>query len=166
MVDLPAVRAIVRGAGVPIPTVDDWTLLADGTVAIVRGHDYHIDWAHPDGRVTSTAKMPYDWLRIGPDQKQHLADSINAVYAARAATSVPRTQSPPGLPGRPDMNAFPPASFEADSLPDFWPPVRERTVRSDPDGNVWVLPTTSTLADGGLVYDVVDRSGAIIEPQY
>lgn len=159
----PNGRALARGAGIPIPTVDDWTLLADGTVAIVRGQDYHIDWTHPDGRVTSTPKMSYDWLRITPEQKQHLADSINAVFAARAATSSPPTPPPPGIPGRPDMTALPPASFEADSLPDFWPPVRERTLKSDPDGNVWVLPTTSLLANDGLVYDIVNRNGAIIE---
>jgi hypothetical protein len=54
-------------------------------------------------------------------------------------------------------------SFEADSFPDYYPPIRRGTVKSDPNGNVWLLPTTSMLAEGGLVYDVVNRAGEIIE---
>src|SRR5690349_15281612 len=30
----------------PLPVFDDWAMLADGTIAFVRGHDYHIDWIH------------------------------------------------------------------------------------------------------------------------
>jgi len=33
----------------PLPQTDEWALLPDGTVAIVRGSDYHIDWVGADG---------------------------------------------------------------------------------------------------------------------
>jgi hypothetical protein len=150
-----------------MPTVDEWTMLPDGTVAIVRGHDYHIDWIAPDGKVTSSPKMAFDWLRITPEQKERLADSVNAASAARraalaaeeAAAPVPR--SPDGTP-RPSYKS-PLVTWEADAWPDYYPPIRTGTVKSDPDGNVWLLPTTSGLSDGGLVYDVVNREGEIIE---
>lgn len=58
---------------------------------------------------------------------------------------------------RPDM------SLEAAEWPDYYPPIRMGTVKSDADGNVWLLPTTSVLSDGGLVYDVVNRTGETIE---
>ena len=33
----------------PLPEADRWTVLNDGTLAIVRAHDYHIDWIASDG---------------------------------------------------------------------------------------------------------------------
>jgi hypothetical protein len=42
----------------PLPLTDDWAVLADGRVAIVRGLDYRIDYLHPDGRWTSSEKLP------------------------------------------------------------------------------------------------------------
>ena len=53
--------------------------------------------------------------------------------------------------------------LKADEWPDYYPPIRIGTVKSDPDVHVWLLPTTSVLADGGLIYDVVNRQGEIIE---
>ena len=59
----------------PLVTVDDWAVLSDGTVAFVRGHDYHVDWIRPDGSKLSTAKLPFDWKRLTDDDKQKLVDS-------------------------------------------------------------------------------------------
>ena len=33
----------------------------DGSVAILRGRDYHIDWINADGSRVSSPKMPFDW---------------------------------------------------------------------------------------------------------
>ena len=33
----------------PLPVVDDWAVTSDGTIAIVRGRDYHVDWLRGDG---------------------------------------------------------------------------------------------------------------------
>lgn len=38
----------------PVPTEDSWSVLSDGTVAFVRGRDYHVDWILPDGTATAT----------------------------------------------------------------------------------------------------------------
>ncbi len=59
----------------PIPTVDDWALLSDGTIALVRGADYSIDWINPDGSRTSSGKLPYEWQRLDDDGKAALLDS-------------------------------------------------------------------------------------------
>ena len=69
----------------PMPVVDDWALLPDGTVAVVRGRDFHIDWIHPDGTRTSTAKIPFDWQRLTDDQKVAVIDSAKAVFEKRRA---------------------------------------------------------------------------------
>ena len=76
----------------PLQSDDDWAVMSDGTVAFVRGHDYHIDWLHPDGSLTSTAKLPFTWKRLTDDDKTRLADSVRAraESAARERVSVGR----------------------------------------------------------------------------
>ena len=49
-------------------------------------------------------------------------------------------------------------------MPDYYPPIRGGTVKSDLDGNVWLLPNTSARStNGGIVYDVVNRKGELFE---
>ena len=38
----------------PLPQGDDWALLSDGTVAVVRVLDYHVDYYTPDGKHTAS----------------------------------------------------------------------------------------------------------------
>jgi hypothetical protein len=52
---------------------------------------------------------------------------------------------------------------EPKELPDYYPPVRAGQVKADPEGNVWILPSTSSLAKGGLLFDVVNRKGEVFE---
>ena len=59
----------------PIPTVDDWALLSDGTIAFIKGADYSITWVAPDGSKSSTGKVPYEWQRLDEDGKIALLDS-------------------------------------------------------------------------------------------
>lgn len=141
----------------PLPTADEWALLPDGTVAIVRGQDYHIDWLGADGKITSSPKMPFDWKRISPEEKQQIIDSVKKSEADRIA------KIPPPPPGS-FVFPRPIAVIEPSELPDFYPPVRQGQVRADNDGRIWILPSTSTAAaNGGLVYDVVNREGTVVE---
>ena len=50
-----------------------------------------------------------------------------------------------------------------DSMASYIAPIREGSARADLDGNVWILPTTSASARGGLLYDVVNPAGELIE---
>jgi len=59
----------------PMPTVDDWALMPDGRVAVIRGKDYHVDWLDKDGKWTSTPKVPYNWERLDDEGKQKFIDS-------------------------------------------------------------------------------------------
>ncbi|MES2522371.1 MAG: hypothetical protein V4617_06725 [Gemmatimonadota bacterium] len=69
----------------PLPTIDEWAVLSDGSVAFVRGHDYHIDWIRPDGKTVSSAKLPFDWKRLTDDDKLKLIDSARtAIEKAQA----------------------------------------------------------------------------------
>lgn len=195
----------------PLPQTDDWTLLPDGTIAIVRGQDYHIDWVSELGKIQSSPKMPFDWKRITQEEKQQLLDSLKAANDKREADAAAKAAAggtagagggrggggavgefvsigsvsvragadgPPPPPGA--MGSLPPfripfTTVDANELPDYFPPVRANTMKSDVEGNVWVLPSTSSLSQGtllggaasaqtsSLVYDVVGRDGVVKE---
>ncbi|MEP6834637.1 MAG: hypothetical protein ABJB74_14675 [Gemmatimonas sp.] len=144
----------------PLPSGDEWTLLPDGTVAIVRAQDYHIDWLSADGKLSSSPKMPFDWKRISTEDKQKIIDSVKLANAERVARAAAAAQAS----GAAVRTPVPFVTVEPGDLPDFYPPVRQGQVRSDHQGNVWILPSTSAASvNGGLLYDVVNRDGAIVE---
>jgi hypothetical protein len=59
----------------PMPNADDWALLSDGSIAVVRSRDYHIDWTQPSGEKVSTGKMMFDWKRLSDEDKIAFLDS-------------------------------------------------------------------------------------------
>lgn len=71
----------------PMPTADDWAVLADGSVAFLRWRDYRIDYLNPDGTRSSSPKLPFDWQRMTDDDKQRLTDSVANVQRRSAMTS-------------------------------------------------------------------------------
>lgn len=66
----------------PLETLDEWALLADGTIAVVRGADYHIDFVRPDGSTDKSAKLPFDWKPLTEENKQRIIDSTRSAMAA------------------------------------------------------------------------------------
>jgi hypothetical protein len=60
----------------PYQTVDDWSVLNDGTVAFVRGREYRIDYLNPDGSWSSSERLPYPWERLTDEDKVREVDSI------------------------------------------------------------------------------------------
>jgi len=72
----------------PMPVVDDWALLPDGTLAVVRGADYHVDFLAPDGARSSSPKIPFEWQRMTDELKLAFLDSTRtAVERMRSAAA-------------------------------------------------------------------------------
>lgn len=69
----------------PLPTTDDWALLSDGSVAVVRGHDFHIDWIDSDGTITASPKILFEWVRLSDEDKQMLVDSARTALEEQRA---------------------------------------------------------------------------------
>ena len=144
----------------PMDTGDEWAMLSDGTIAIVRAHDYHIDWVDPDGARRSTPKMPFDWKRMTDEEKQFKIDSmkpeIDKAIANSPVRTIPTADGPRKLTIQYDFVAL-------DKMPDYQPPISPGSIKPDFDGNLWIVPRTSLLAaqTGALVYDVVNRLGEI-----
>jgi hypothetical protein len=160
----------IPGAGTNpiVPDRNDWAVLTDGSIAIVRGHDYHIDWIRPDGRASSGSKLPFDWQALAADSKREMLDSAYLKhFVANAKRSVLRQRLDSARVG--DS-----VTVRLDSLVrtfSFF--VRGRKARLEPfanaggsaampdvDGNLWLLPTLPTdSTNRGLVYDVVNARG-------
>ena len=68
----------------PVQTIDDWAVLADGSLAFVRGHDYHVDVVDAkSAEVVHGSKLPFDWKRLTDDDKQKLIDSARVATEAQ-----------------------------------------------------------------------------------
>lgn len=172
-------RTVLTMYSNPLSNIDEWAVLSDGTVAIVRGHDYHVDMLRPDGKIVSSAKLPFDWKRLSDGDKIALIDSAKKVRedqraAAKAAVAagsggrgmvagvsteaahgevfaVRKKEDVGGAPAGPAPN---PISMKEDwvapsEIVDYWPPIRAGATKADLDGNVWVLPTTSAQSKNG-----------------
>lgn len=163
----------------PLPTVDDWALMPDGRVAVVRGRDYHIDWLELDGRWTSTAKIPYTWERLDEDAKQRVVDSVTTALersredgrrkheadslANSKASNVTFSRNPdvPAARRQFDVLRLTLLVVPAKQLPDYRPAFGQGAVRADADGNLWVR--TTTASDAGPIYDVINAQGVLVD---
>jgi hypothetical protein len=174
-------RSIERQVN-PLPIVDAWTMMPDGTIAVVRGRDYHVDWLGTDGRWTASPKMAFDWQRVDDTRKRALIDStvaaedsIDAVMAVRNAAATPSPGGGRGGSvgdggrgggaggGRGGGKAIPSVNGRIDPqlLPDYFPPFTRGATLADADGHLWIR--TSTIVKGQPVYDVVNRQGALVD---
>jgi hypothetical protein len=170
----------------PLPVVDEWAVLSDGSVAFVRGRDYHVDFVNADGTKTSAPKIPFDWQRLSDEDKVAFIDSVKAARA-RLASSNPSAPTPAGAPaggaangggqrivmqldggprggGASTINSQPQINFVSPSeLPDYKPPFFANAVRADEAGNIWVRTIPTRQIPGGPVYDVINREGKLVD---
>lgn len=73
----------------PLPVVDDWAVMSDGTIAFVRGRDYHVEFVDAGGKHTVAEKIPYDWQRLSDENKAAYIDSVRNVMMQRMAAAAP-----------------------------------------------------------------------------
>lgn len=141
----------------PLGVDDPWALLSDGTIAVLSVHDYHINWVDSDGTKRSTPKMPFDWKRITDTDRQRIIDSLTPMLEQRN-NRPPITLNTPSGPrtGRQLFEFLPPDKFG-----DYEQPVNTAALKADRNAHLWILPRTSASANGGLLYDVVNRKGEI-----
>ena len=190
----------------PLPVTDDWAVLSDGTIALVRGREYRVEFIGPDGARTVADKIPFEWQRLSDEDKAAFIDSTRAVMERRRAEFAAnggaagaaggavtfgggdgggrqqvitmRMEGPGG--GTPPRrgadsaqgrrtnangnNQLPPLNFVSPSeLPDYKPAFGVGSVRSDMDDRLWVRTIPTKPTTGGAVYDVIDRSGKLVD---
>jgi len=178
-------RTTKMGVANPLPVNDDWALLSDGSVAVVRATDLHMDWVEPDGSRRSTPRIPFDWVRLSDEQKQALVDSLHAHYVLHPITDTYAG----GAHGPIDV----PEIISATALPDYVPPFGGYTAIGDAEQHLWIRIFTAgeypnslrpgndsgvtapkMLSDvgygvslrpptGSPVYYVIDKSGTVVD---
>ncbi|HTR76876.1 MAG TPA: hypothetical protein VMH39_02145 [Gemmatimonadaceae bacterium] len=137
----------------PLPQPDAWAVLADGTIAIVRAQDYHIDWISPDGVHSGSPRLPHQWHRYTDSEHTALLDSIEAL--ARVAPQVQSSYD--GTKSRLQTNLFP----AADDLPNY-EAAFVGPVYADADDRLWIRETRSDAGNEyGPVYEIVSRGGEV-----
>ena len=170
------------------PIFDDWTVTSDGVVAVLRGREYRVDFYSGDGRKTAGPRLQYPWKRVDDEERQRLVDSVNTQrrkqfddmiedLRKRALDTAQRT-GPGGeriilVDGMP-IRTFsgerlppptPPAMVQPSEIPDYLPAVERNSAgfRADADNRLWIRPKPPAGAPrgGGVIYDVVDRSGTL-----
>ena len=169
----------------PLPTTDDWALMHDGSVAVVRGHDFHVDWIDAEGTVTSSPKILFEWVRLSDEDKETIVDSAKkAVERQRAAATrlvgggggrgggrggaggegaPPQRGGGPGGPGGPE--GFQPPTINmipARELPDYRPPFGLQSALGDLDGLLWIRSSAS-VGDAGPIYYVINRQNEVVD---
>ncbi len=70
---------------VPIRRGDQFAVLSDGALALVRSLDYHIDYINTDGTRSSSAKLPYAWEPLNDTDKKRLVDSLRTAIDVLAS---------------------------------------------------------------------------------
>jgi hypothetical protein len=154
----------IEVTGDPLPLMDQWVVLRDGTIAIVRGRDYHIDWIDALGHMTSTPKIPFDWQRVDEARKAQIIDSAVTNYHSFPPPDTGRLARGGRGGLRPPSEIYVPnvaGRISPNDVADYYPAFGVRSLKSDWDGNVWIQ--TSRMVDKRPVYDVVNRRGEIID---
>ncbi|HEU4995092.1 MAG TPA: hypothetical protein VFT29_09730 [Gemmatimonadaceae bacterium] len=83
----------------PLPVVDDFGVMSDGSIAVVRGRDYHVDFIRPDGKRESAAKIPFEWRRLTDEDKVAFLDSVKAARQRMANAPMPQIAGAPAGAG-------------------------------------------------------------------
>jgi hypothetical protein len=160
-VDADGVRRVTIALQ-PYDFGDDWGLLSDGTIAIVRSGNYHVDFIHPDGSRTSSPPMKWPWVRLDDDRKAAIADSLTRASARSDSVAMNNVRvNNPSI--RMTRQTIVPTAAE---FPDYPPAIVPQAARPDKQGRLWVreyAPSSASPEKDRLIYDVIDRNGAMVD---
>ncbi len=136
----PAAADLGALAAAPFIVEDDWTLLPDATLAIVRAPAFFIDLIAETGARTSTPELPATRHRLTDSDRTALADTMRR----------DRRSSYPIVP---------------EDFPDYRPIfLTGGSTRTDAAGNLWIKLYQAPQDDAARpTYMVVDRSGRVLD---
>jgi hypothetical protein len=145
------------GNNEPYSAVDDWTVFRDGTVAILRVADYHVEIIPPGGRRVAGRPVAYTPVRIGEAEKQEWRDRMKS--ATPLVRSIGDGGGPPPSIPRLDL-AREPASWPA-TKPPFLGGGGSSAAFAAPNGDLWVV-RTRPASDKIPKIDVFNAQGQLI----
>ncbi|MFN8583503.1 MAG: hypothetical protein U0163_21315 [Gemmatimonadaceae bacterium] len=148
----------ISGTMPAFPTVDDWGMLPDGRVAIVRGKDYHVDLVAAPGSVAAAPPIAYERVKVVEADKERVREATRKSRdmankaIADAMSSLPKGRTPPKMP---TMTIDEPASWPAEK-----PAFGQGALLIAPNGRLWVRRHRAA-ADTLPLYDVLGVNGRV-----
>jgi hypothetical protein len=145
----------------PLPTVDDWAVLPNGSLAVIRGRDFHIDWIDQNGKRSSSGRIPFPWRKLTENAKVAFMDSVRfATDTAIAAQEIRLHERFKGTDNEPP-EPIEPEYVLPNELPDNIPAFEPNSTHTDPDGILWIR--TTQRVNGRPVYYLVNQKGAVVD---
>lgn len=140
------------GTAAPFSPRDDWFVLPDGRVGILRSPEYRVDWA--ESRTPGTP-LAYEKIKVAEGHKQAWRDARKNQTAIAVTMNNGRrsVSSSPGGATLPEPSEWP------EVLPPFLAETGE-AVFAAPNGQVWVSRAREA-SDRTPNYDVLDATGKV-----
>ncbi|MGV3708838.1 MAG: hypothetical protein ACO1Q7_08350 [Gemmatimonas sp.] len=181
-------QRVVRQIVNPLPVADDWTVLSNGSLAVVRAGDYRVEMFDGNGRNKRTVTIPYTKRKLTDADKQHIIDSatvneianrdpndprLEQLGAMLALQSIPRDSIQRVLrrgngrfiaSGTVERAELPlPEYVPLKEMPDYPPAFKSGALRSDLDARLWILATHTDPASQDTFYDVVNNLAEYVQ---
>jgi hypothetical protein len=152
--------SVRAGGGNPFAATDEWAVVPDGRVAVIRVKDYHVDWYAPNGQKTAGPAIAYEKVKVTDEDKKQYRE--RAASGAGLAISMTQRVGPGGTTSSANVGAPTNVQLpEPTDWPDVKPPFVGNAAMGAPNGQVWVLRTRAAK-DKIPTYDVFDASGKIV----
>jgi hypothetical protein len=132
-------------------TADAWTVFSDGTIAIIRGAGYTIEFLAPGGQRTPPVAIPYNRIPVAAADRNAELEAQRKQLAD--AMAVIKKTLPPNV--NLDVDIIPPPSW-----PSEYPPVAAIVAYPAPSGHIWVRRSVPARI-GREQWDVIDRTGKL-----
>lgn len=172
----------------PLSIADDWMVLSDGTVAVVRVNDYRVEMFDANGKRLSSTKLSYEKRRLTDNDKRQLIDSAeaafkqqlvdpassenaNAAFVAQLGSISRDSMQKMIKKGNGSFTVTPKSSNSPESefssvplkeISDYLPPFQIGELRADLDANLWIATNNaSDVSAGEIMYDVVNKEGTL-----
>jgi hypothetical protein len=140
------------GGGNPFTPRDEWAVLADGRVAVLRSPEYRVDWYGTGGKKSGTPNA-FEALKVTEKQKQLWRDSRKLQTAITMTIDNGNRRASAGPP---------PADLpEPTGWPDKLPPFLDNSAFATPNGMI-LVNRTRDADDETPNIDVLDASGKIV----
>ena len=140
---------------------DAWAMMPNGTVAVIRSNDFHVDWIEPNGARRRSRPVPWNWHRFTTAEKDSILRARDRVMGSLMTRVVDANGNVP-----PPTSTLPQVARLTDTIPDLAPAFVTMSALSDPAGRIWVRLGARVFgpeAPVPFIYGVLDAAGQMID---
>ena len=118
----------------PLVLSDDWTVLSDGTVAVVHARDYNVELVQANGKKVATTRLPFEKRKLSNAEKRAEGEARRAAILQQDEVDFANSMSRSAMQGMATM-----LSINSDSM---------RKVARESKGNFEIpLPQSAPVID-------------------